>query len=129
MDTQASQRIDKWLWYARVTKSRTLAQKLSVSGHVRVNKVKISAAKHPIKKGDVLTIALPRRTMILKVLELGTRRGPAPEAQLLYEDLSPPPPPKPKVAHGERERGSGRPTKRERRKMIHFMNVKENDSD
>ncbi|WP_297587751.1 RNA-binding S4 domain-containing protein [Roseibium sp.] len=116
-------RIDKWLWYARVTKSRSLAQKLATSGHVRVNKDKISSASKAIKTGDVLTIGLERRILVLKILALGTRRGPYEEARTLYEDLSPPPPPKeapPPLPPGQREAGSGRPTKRDRRKMDAF---------
>nr|WP_282449458.1 RNA-binding S4 domain-containing protein [Roseibium sp. CAU 1639] len=116
-------RIDKWLWYARVTKSRSLAQKLATSGHVRVNKDKIASASKTIKAGDVLTVALERRVLVLKVLALGTRRGPFEEARKLYEDLSPPPPPKqdaPPPPPGQREAGAGRPTKRDRRKMDAF---------
>ncbi|WP_350335444.1 RNA-binding S4 domain-containing protein [Coralliovum pocilloporae] len=118
--TSDRQRIDKWLWYARVVKSRTLAQKLAAAGHVRINKEKTSAPSQAVKPGDVLTITLPRRILIYRILDLGTRRGPAVEAQTLYEDLSPPPEPKsePKPESGpRREPGSGRPTKRERRKL------------
>ncbi|MFN3130248.1 MULTISPECIES: RNA-binding S4 domain-containing protein [Stappiaceae] len=116
-------RVDKWLWYARVTKSRSLAQKLAAGGHVRINKDKISSASKTIKTGDVLTIALERRILVLKVVALGSRRGPYEEAKKLYEDLSPPPPPKaeaPPPPPGQREPGSGRPTKRDRRKMDAF---------
>ncbi|MBO6892266.1 MAG: RNA-binding S4 domain-containing protein [Roseibium sp.] len=116
-------RVDKWLWYARATKSRSLAQKLATSGHVRVNKEKISSASKALKVGDVLTITLERRILVLKVLELGTRRGPYEEARKLYEDMSPPPPPKkdsPPPPPGQREAGSGRPTKRDRRKIDAF---------
>ncbi|WP_417714852.1 RNA-binding S4 domain-containing protein [Roseibium sp. SCP15] len=116
-------RIDKWLWYARVTKSRSLAQKLATSGHVRINKDKISSASKTVKEGDVLTIGLERRILVLKVVALGTRRGPYEEARKLYEDLSPPPPPKkdaPPPPPGQREAGSGRPTKRDRRKLDAF---------
>ncbi|GAA0785440.1 RNA-binding S4 domain-containing protein [Roseibium denhamense] len=117
-------RIDKWLWYARVTKSRSLAQKLATGGHVRVNKDKISSASKTVKTGDVLTIALERRILVLKVVALGKRRGPYEEARLLYEDLSPPPPPK---KHAEpavavRDAGAGRPTKRDRRKLDAWRN-------
>ncbi|WP_269586238.1 RNA-binding S4 domain-containing protein [Roseibium sp. Sym1] len=118
-----SLRIDKWLWYARVTKSRSLAQKLATSGHVRINKDKISSASKTVKPGDVLTIALERRVLVLKILALGTRRGPYEEARKLYEDLSPPPPPKQAAAPpppGQREAGAGRPTKRDRRKLDAF---------
>ncbi|KZL23202.1 RNA-binding S4 domain-containing protein [Pseudovibrio sp. WM33] len=127
-EAQESLRIDKWLWYARITKSRTLAQKLSVSGHVRLNKDKIAAAKTAVKPGDVLTITMPRRLLILKVLKLGTRRGPAPEAQLLYEDMSPPPPPKEtQVQVAKREAGAGRPTKRDRRQIARIRGFNEID--
>lgn len=85
------QRIDKWLFFARVVKSRSLAAKLAVGGKVRVNRDKIEQAAHQVKIGDVLTITLDRRILVYKVLLPGERRGPAPEAQLLYEDLSPAP--------------------------------------
>ncbi len=115
-------RLDKWLWYARVTKSRTLAQKLVNGGHVRVNRDKITNASYQIKIDDVLTIALERRILILRVLDPGTRRGPATEARTLYEDLSPPPLPRaekpPETA--KRAPGSGRPTKKERRQTDQF---------
>lgn len=84
------QRIDKWLFFARVVKSRSLAAKLASGGNVRVNKDKIDQASHGVKPGDVLTITLDRRILIYKVLAGGTRRGPAEEARMLYEDISPP---------------------------------------
>ena len=119
-DSDERQRIDKWLFFARVVKSRSLAAKLANGGRIRVNRNKIDQASHNVKIGDVLTISLDRRILVYRVLQPGTRRGPAPEARLLYEDLSPPPPEK--AAAGEaqagvprREPGSGRPTKKERR--------------
>lgn len=116
-------RIDKWLWYARVTKSRSLAQKLATSGHVRLNKERVTGAAQQVRVGDVLTVALERRVLVLRVQALGQRRGPASEARLLYEDLSPPPPPRPERPSpvAEREAGTGRPTKRERRQMERFL--------
>lgn len=115
------QRIDKWLFFARVAKSRTLGAKLAQGGHVRVNGTKISLASHEVRPGDVLTVTLPRRVIVYKVIDCGARRGPAPEARLLYEDHSPPPPPKPDSAldrvFGKREPGAGRPTKKERRAL------------
>ena len=116
---EGRQRIDKWLFFARVVKSRSLAARLAVAGRVRIDRDKASQASDQVKPGDVLTITLERRILIYKVLDAGTRRGPAEEARQLYEDLSPPP-----AAKGEapadailplREAGSGRPTKRERR--------------
>lgn len=87
------QRIDKWLFFARVVKSRTLAAKLAVSGRVRVNREKIAQASHPVKPGDVLTIALDRRILVYRIISPGTRRGPAEEARRLYEDLTSSDPP------------------------------------
>jgi ribosome-associated heat shock protein Hsp15 len=84
------QRIDKWLFFARVVKSRSLAAKLVQSGHVRINREKADQAAHPVKAGDVLTIALERRVLVYRVAAAGKRRGPAEEARLLYEDLGQP---------------------------------------
>src|SRR5690606_21160448 len=112
------QRIDKWLFFARVVKSRSLAAKLAVGGKVRVNRDKIEQAAHQVKIGDVLTITLDRRILVYKVLLPGERRGPAPEAQLLYEDLSPAPASSSEMtaaALPQRESGAGRPIKKERR--------------
>ncbi|HWT62777.1 MAG TPA: RNA-binding S4 domain-containing protein [Ochrobactrum sp.] len=114
----ARQRIDKWLFFARVVKSRSLAAKLAVGGKVRVNRDKIEQASHQVKIGDVLTITLERRIVIYKVLAGGERRGPAPEAQLLYEDLTPQPTKQSETIEAvkpRRESGAGRPTKKERR--------------
>ncbi|MFM9940508.1 MAG: RNA-binding S4 domain-containing protein [Hyphomicrobiaceae bacterium] len=113
-----SQRLDKWLWFARVIKTRTLAAGLVTDGRVRLNTVKIAKPSQPVKAGDVLTISVGDRVRVLKVVSFGIRRGPAGEAQLLFEDLTPPPPPRaerPPEAGGQREAGSGRPTKRDRR--------------
>lgn len=85
------QRIDKWLWHARVVKTRSLAQDLARSGHVRVNRERVAAASATVRTGDVLTITLDRRVLVLRVLGFAERRGPAPEARRLYEDLSPAP--------------------------------------
>ncbi|WP_343312790.1 RNA-binding S4 domain-containing protein [Brucella sp. BE17] len=112
------QRIDKWLFFARVVKSRSLAAKLAAGGKVRVNRDKIDQASHQVKTGDVLTITLERRILVYKVLAGGERRGPAPEAQLLYEDLSPPSNEVPahlKAPLPLRDSGAGRPTKKQRR--------------
>ena len=115
-----SLRADKWLWYARFFKSRSLASQLCAAGKLRIDGTAVSKAHHKIRPGDVLTFPQGRHVRVIKVLALATRRGPAAEARLLYEDLSPPKPasalPKgtpPPV--GRRVAGSGRPTKRERR--------------
>lgn len=83
------QRIDKWLFFARVVKSRSLAQKLALSGAVRVNRDKVEHAARIIRPGDVLTIRLDRSVRVLRVLNPGERRGPAGEAAGLFEDLTP----------------------------------------
>jgi ribosome-associated heat shock protein Hsp15 len=119
--SEAGQRIDKWLFFARVTKSRSLAAKLAQSGRIRVNRNKVDQASQIVKPGDVLTITLDRRVLILKVASGGTRRGPFEEARLLYEDLSPQPASRdeglPTALPPIRDAGSGRPTKRERRQI------------
>lgn len=113
-----SQRIDRWLWFTRLVKSRTLAATLAASGKLRINSERISKASRLVKSGDVLTFPLGPHIRVIKVLAPGVRRGPAPEARLLYEDLAPPPPrpPKEDPASVQREAGSGRPTKKDRRR-------------
>jgi ribosome-associated heat shock protein Hsp15 len=91
MSGEERQRIDKWLFFARVVKSRSLAAKLVQAGRVRVNRDKVEQAAHVVKAGDVLTITLDRRVLVYRVAACGTRRGPAEEARRLYEDASPPP--------------------------------------
>ncbi|QND57171.1 RNA-binding S4 domain-containing protein [Mesorhizobium huakuii] len=119
MVAEGRQRIDKWLFFSRAVKSRSLAAKLVVAGRVRINRDKAAQASDQVKPGDVLTITLDRRIFVWKVLGAGVRRGPAEEARTLYEDMSPPPTPKgealPDAIPALREAGSGRPTKRERR--------------
>ncbi len=111
------QRLDKWLWRARFFKTRTLAAKLCNGGHVRSGGNPITKAHHQVRTGDVLTFAQGRYIRVVKVLALGTRRGPAPEARTLYEDLKPPETSQamPTTSGGRRPAGAGRPTKRERR--------------
>ena len=82
------QRLDKWLWFARFAKTRTLAAKLVTSGFVRVNGQRIDNAAKALSVGDVITIALARTTLVVRVEGLGERRGPALEARQLYADLN-----------------------------------------
>lgn len=111
------QRLDKWLFFSRAVKSRTLAQKLIETGAIRVNSERTDRSDHKVGPGDVLTMTVHTRLLVWRILDPGTRRGPAPEAALLYEDLSPPPVPREEkpATHAERDAGSGRPTKKERR--------------
>ena len=106
-------RLDKWLWYARFFKTRGLASKLVAGGHVRVNGDRVSKPSQSVGPGDVLTFAQARQIRVIKIAGLGTRRGPASEAQDLYEDLTPEPEPQapPPARVGER------PTKRDRRAL------------
>lgn len=114
----AKQRLDKWLFFARAVKSRTLAQKLIEAGAVRVNSERTLRTDHQVGEGDVLTMSVHSRLLVWKVRDPGTRRGPAPEAAGLYEDLSPAPLPKaPQPLFVERDPGSGRPTKKDRREI------------
>lgn len=83
-------RIDKWLWYARFYKSRSLAAKHIQAGDIRVNRQRISKASAILKIGDVLTFAQGDLIRVIEVVALGDRRGPAPEARGLYHDLAPP---------------------------------------
>lgn len=82
------QRLDKWLWFARVVKSRTGAAKLVEGGHVRVNAVRTDNPAKTVRPGDVLTVALDRDVRVLRVKSPGERRGPFEEARHLFEDLS-----------------------------------------
>lgn len=84
------QRIDKWLCFARIAKTRSLAAAIVSQGQVRLNKVKITKPAHEVGPGDVLTLAIHDRIRVLKVLALASRRGPASVAQTLYEDMAQP---------------------------------------
>ncbi|TWD53279.1 heat shock protein Hsp15 [Agrobacterium vitis] len=120
----APQRIDKWLFFARVTKSRTLAQSEISSGHVTINGQKIRQPSAVVRPGDRVEIKLHHRDLILIVQKPGERRGPYEEAKLLYEDISPPPEPRDPFlsgANAQREPGAGRPTKRDRRLLDRLM--------
>jgi ribosome-associated heat shock protein Hsp15 len=81
------QRLDKWLWHARVVKARTSAAALVEAGHVRVNGVRETAPGHAVKAGDVLTIGLDRTVRLLKITGFAKRRGDAAAARVLYDDL------------------------------------------
>ena len=119
-DRAEAQRLDKWLWYARVTKTRTLAATLVQNGKVRVNRERTLKPRQQVKADDVVTIAVHGRVRVLRVLAPGQRRGPAKEAVDLYEEIS-------LEASGDhqsvdgrndedgRSIGASRPTKRDRR--------------
>ena len=107
-------RLDKWLWYARFFKTRSLASKICKARKIRINGIISSKASATVKVGDVLTFPKADKIKIIKIEDIGQRRGPAPEAQTLYADLTPKqekPPANPKYE------GKGRPTKRDRRAL------------
>lgn len=113
------QRIDRWLWHARVVKTRDLAKALVEGGHVRVDRERETKAGAAVKVGQVLTVTLPGRVRVLEVLGFVERRGSAEVAATTCRDLTPPAPPREERVEtaeiGARESGSGRPTKRDRR--------------
>jgi ribosome-associated heat shock protein Hsp15 len=114
----AVQRLDKWLWFARIVKSRTLAAQMVQDGKVRVNRAKVAKPAQTVRPDDVLTIAIRGNIQVVKVLAPGARRGPPAEARQLYELLSAPDgsaAAAPSAGSGERTRGTGRPSKRDRR--------------
>ncbi len=88
-DGQATQRLDKWLWYARFAKTRSLAQKLITGGNVRIDREKISSPSKSVKPGNTLTLSLSRGVKVVEITGLANRRGPYAEAVKLYMDLSP----------------------------------------
>ena len=84
------QRIDRWLWHARVVRTRSSAALLAAAGHVRVNGTRIRAASREVKCGDVVTVALDRGVRVFQICALAPRRGDAQAAQALYEELHEP---------------------------------------
>jgi ribosome-associated heat shock protein Hsp15 len=131
----SSQRVDKWLWFARIVKTRTLAAELVTSGKVRLNRARVEKPSQSVHLTDVLTVVASRRVRLLKVTGLGERRGPSATARSLYEELTPEADPLKPLAHSPsqarsdvwpqpgdrppfaRPKGSGRPTKKDRRQI------------
>lgn len=116
-ETPARQRIDKWLFFTRIAKSRTLAQEWIEGGHVSVNGEKVRRSSAEVRPGDRLEVLAERRTHVLVVRAPGTRRGPYEEARLLYDDESPPPERLTPFEQAQRAPGAGRPEKKERRAL------------
>ena len=108
-------RLDKWLFHARFVKSRSLAADMIGTAGVRVNGVRVAKPSYAVGSGDVLTFATGARVRVVRVVGIGERRGPATEAQALYDDLSPPPPP-PDLSRPAPVPG-GRPDKAARRRF------------
>jgi ribosome-associated heat shock protein Hsp15 len=115
-ETADKLRLDKWLWHARFFKTRTLAAGVVAGGGVRINGTPASKRSTTICAGDVLTFAKDDHIRVIRIEACGVRRGPAPEAQALYTDLSPPDrSAKEKQPHNPAFEGKGRPSKRDRR--------------
>lgn len=131
-----AQRLDKWLWFARLAKTRTQAAALVIDGRIRVNRERQDKPGTLIKVGDVVTATVHRTVRVLKVAGFIERRGPAAEASLIFEELTPladrtkahgdgsngSPVDRPAAAshaasHAGRRPGAGRPTKRDRREI------------
>lgn len=108
-------RVDAWIWSVRLTKTRSIAAAACKAGHVRVNGERVKPA-HSLRVGDEVRVFHDGRERIVKVAKLIMKRVGAPVAAECYVDNSPPPPPREVAAAvGIRDRGTGRPTKRDRR--------------
>ena len=107
-------RIDKWLWQARFFKTRSLSAKQITAGHVRLNGSKIVKPAQMVTPGDVVSFPQGRQARVVRVEAIGSRRGPAPEAQALYFDLTEK---QDDVPRNPRFEGKGRPGKKERREL------------
>ena len=113
----AAVRVDSWVWAVRLAKTRSMATTACKGGHVRVNDAPARPAQ-PVRVGDIVRVRLHERERIYRVTGLATKRGSATEAAKYYEDLTPPPPPKvERPLAVVRDRGTGRPSKRERRQL------------
>ena len=105
--SEESIRLDKWLWQARFFRSRALAARLCAKGRVRIDGAVVEKAHFQVRPGQILTFPQGPHIRVVRVLALGSRRGPATEARLLYDELSDTPP-VPRIAgHGEPQRGTG----------------------
>ncbi len=110
-------RVDAWVWAVRLAKTRSQATAAVKAGHVRVNDAPAKPAQ-PVSVGDVVRVRLHGFEKIFRVAGLASRRGSAAEAAVLYEDLTPPAPPRAERPTAvTRDRGAGRPTKRDRREI------------
>ena len=116
-ESAAKLRLDKWLWFARFFKTRSLAATRVAAGDVRVDGERVTKRSTSVQAGNVLTFATGAQVRVIQIDAIGNRRGPAPEAQALYTDLSPPEPKaQNKPLANPRFEGKGRPTKKDRRK-------------
>jgi ribosome-associated heat shock protein Hsp15 len=114
-------RVDSWIWSVRLAKTRSAASSACKAGHVRVNGVRVKPA-HAVRAGDEVRLRQEGRERIVEVARIITKRASAPAAAECYVDHSPPPPPREeRAAAPVRERGAGRPTKRDRRSIERLL--------
>ncbi len=124
-------RLDKWLWFTRQVKTRNLGSQLVNRGKFRVNEQLVNKSSYGVKAGDVISGVIHEKLRVLKVVDIGNQRGPYEEAKLLYEDLTPvdeleeffpavQPRRRRKVDNDARNDHTGRPTKKDRRKLEEF---------
>lgn len=123
-DAQVTERLDRWLWHARFFKTRTLAARVVSGGKVRVNSQRVTKPATLVRLGDGLTFTQGRQIRIVTIRAFAMRRGPASEAQALYQDLDTGAREKtkenPPVAT---DRGTGRPTKKQRRAIAALKRI------
>jgi ribosome-associated heat shock protein Hsp15 len=113
--------VDSWIWSVRLTRTRSAASGACRAGHVRVNGIRVKPA-HAVRAGDEVRLHYEGRDRVVVVQRVITKRAGASVAAECYIDKSPPPPPREEaVAVAARDRGAGRPTKRERRSMEKFL--------
>ena len=128
-------RLDKWLWYARFFKTRSAASKAISAGRFRLDGQVMTKPHRQALCGQVLTFVQGERVRVIKVVAIGTRRGPAPEAALLFEDLALVEAASSKATKAKlpefesRGKGSGRPTKRQRRETDRLKTGLKSDED
>lgn len=122
--TNSKIRLDKWLWYARFVKSRTSGSKLCLAGKVRINSQRTLKAHSLVRVGDILTFPLGSTVRVVQIVELGQRRGPASEAQHLYQELSDSSANPTFRATVRDKQVRSRPTKKDRRDVERFTNPK-----
>ena len=116
-ETAATVRVDSWIWSVRLTKSRSMAADACRGGHVKVNNESVKPS-HPLRVGDEVRLRQDQRERVVVVSKLISKRVGPPAAAECYVDNSPPPPPRELfVQVAVRDRGAGRPTKRDRRDM------------
>jgi len=113
----AWQRLDKWLWCARIIRTRTSAARLIVAGKIRINGARTVKPSRLVQPGDVVTAAMFGRVFVARVLGAAERRGPASQARTLYEDLTPQVSPEPEGGFDLGRQKGPRPTKKDRRRI------------